>query len=95
MPVPLADLPWLQVLRRAATLFLLGVALQGGVPGHFATYDFYSIRIMGVLQRIAGTPEAADTPAGLYVAFGALDGPKKESLERIRLFLCSILCSPL
>ena len=42
------------MLRRAAVLFLLGMALQGNVPGRFATYDFHSIRIMGVLQRIAG-----------------------------------------
>ena len=46
-------MPWRQVLSRAAALFALGVFLQGGVPGHFATFDLYSVRIMGVLQRIA------------------------------------------
>ena len=39
---------YLRVLRRAAVLFALGVLLNG-----FPDYDMSSLRIMGVLQRIA------------------------------------------
>jgi len=42
-----------QVVGRAAALFLLGMFLQGGVPGHFATFDLATVRVMGILQRIA------------------------------------------
>ncbi|MHB1688603.1 MAG: acyltransferase family protein [Ignavibacteriaceae bacterium] len=38
----------LQILRRSATLFLLGLIMYG-----FPKYDLSTIRIMGVLQRIA------------------------------------------
>ena len=41
------------MVGRAAALFLLGMFLQGGVPGHFATFDLATVRVMGVLQRIA------------------------------------------
>ena len=46
----------LQVLGRAAALFVLGMFLQGGVPGHFATFDLATVRVMGILQRIARAP---------------------------------------
>ena len=39
---------YLRILRRAAILFLLGLFLNG-----FYTYDWETIRIMGVLQRIS------------------------------------------
>jgi predicted acyltransferase len=39
---------YLRILRRSAILFALGLLLNG-----FYNYDFSSIRIMGVLQRIA------------------------------------------
>ncbi|PIO48607.1 MAG: DUF5009 domain-containing protein [[Chlorobium] sp. 445] len=39
---------YLKILRRAATLFLLGLILAG-----FPSFDLTTIRIMGVLQRLA------------------------------------------
>lgn len=39
---------YLKIIRRTVVLFLLGLILNG-----FPSYDFHTIRIMGVLQRLA------------------------------------------
>lgn len=45
--VPRASLAW-HILRRGTLIFAIGLFLNG-----FPSFDFHSIRIMGVLQRIA------------------------------------------
>ncbi|WP_413174077.1 acyltransferase family protein [Anabaena azotica] len=44
---------YLRILRRAAILFLLGLLLNGFWNKGVWTFDFSSIRLMGVLQRIS------------------------------------------
>ncbi|MBR8833019.1 MAG: acyltransferase family protein [Stigonema ocellatum SAG 48.90 = DSM 106950] len=51
---PTASIYW-RILRRAAILFALGLLLNGFWNKGLWTFDFSSIRIMGVLQRISLT----------------------------------------
>lgn len=49
------SLPYWRIIRRAAILFALGLLLNGFWNQGVWTFDFNSIRIMGVLQRISLT----------------------------------------
>ncbi|AUT01093.1 DUF5009 domain-containing protein [Nostoc sp. CENA543] len=51
-PCPPASLYW-RIFRRAAILFILGLFLNGFWNQGVWTFDFSSLRIMGVLQRIS------------------------------------------
>ncbi|WP_427159067.1 acyltransferase family protein [Aliinostoc sp. HNIBRCY26] len=51
-PSPPASLYW-RIFRRAAILFILGLFLNGFWNQGVWTFDFSSLRIMGVLQRIS------------------------------------------
>lgn len=46
---------YLRILRRAAILFVLGLILNGFWNKGVWTFDFSSLRLMGVLQRIGLT----------------------------------------
>lgn len=49
------SLPYWRIIRRAAILFALGLLLNGFWNQGVWTFDFNSIRVMGVLQRISLT----------------------------------------
>ncbi|MBD2202600.1 acyltransferase family protein [Calothrix sp. FACHB-1219] len=65
---PQSGVYW-RILRRAAILFVLGLVLNGFWNKGIWTFDFSSIRLMGVLQRIS--------LAYLFASFTVLKLPRK------------------